>query len=88
MSEAEVVRRAGGSGQCPMAGTGINKVEHLHSATWWFQLFGYVQPNSQVKNNTFNHLKCIWDKNYQQLTKLKTSICTFTLIYLHVKKFN
>jgi hypothetical protein len=33
MLEEVVVRTAGGSGLWPMAGTGINKVEHLHSAT-------------------------------------------------------
>jgi hypothetical protein len=67
-----------------MAGTGINTVEHLHSATWWFQLVSYNQIH-KLKNNTLNHLKCVWGKKYQQLTKLKTSIFTFTWIYLHIK---
>jgi hypothetical protein len=79
-----VVRTAGGSGLWAMAGNGIIKVENLHSATWWFQLLSY-NPIHRYENITFNHLKCIWDKNYQQLTKLKTSIFTFNWIYLHVK---
>jgi hypothetical protein len=55
MLEDVVVRTAGGSELWAMAGTGINKVENLYSATGWFQLVSY-NPIHRYKNNTFNHL--------------------------------